>query len=356
MPDFYRLAFPILSTIEPETAHRVALLGLASGIAGPLFADKFEDPALAISVWSRQFPNPVGLAAGFDKHAEVTDAALNLGFGFVEVGGVTPQPQPGNSRPRLFRLTEDRAVINRFGFNSHGAAVVAQRLMKRGRGVVGLNLAKNKDSPDAAGDFATTARAVAPYVDFLVINVSSPNTPGLRALQSVDPLVTIIRAVRAALSDANARPPLLLKIAPDLPVADVNDVCRVAESERLDGLVVTNTTTSRPESLRSPYAKETGGLSGAPLFDLSTRVLREVFALTGGRIPLIGVGGISSGADAYAKIRAGATLVQLYTALVFQGPALIGRIKRDLVALLKRDGFSCVADAIGADLKQVRST
>jgi dihydroorotate dehydrogenase len=352
MRDAYKLIFPALTLFEPETAHRLAVFGLKRGIAGALFADRNDDHILAVNLWSRQFPNPIGLAAGFDKDAEVFAQALALGFGFVEVGGVTPLPQPGNPRPRLFRLESDRAVINRFGFNSAGAEVVAARLKGRGPGLVGLNLAKNKTSDDAAADFAATTRMVAGNVDFLVINVSSPNTPGLRALQSIEPLVKIIRSVRNARNEAGAQPPLLLKIAPDLAVADVNDVCRVAEAEQLDGLVVSNTTITRPGSLSSPLAIEGGGLSGAPLFELSTRVLREVYALTGGRIPLIGVGGVGSGADAYAKIRAGASLVQLYSALVYEGPGLIGRIKRELTDLLRRDGFSTVADAVGADVKR----
>lgn len=350
MIDLYRLGYPLLAAFDPETAHRIAVFGLKSGIARALFAAPFHDSVLEIDVWGRRFANPVGLAAGFDKDAEVVDSALALGFGFVEVGGVTPRPQLGNPRPRLFRLSEDRAVINRFGFNSAGAAVVAERLQRRtGRGIIGLNLAKNKESADAGADFAESARQLADLVDFLVINVSSPNTPGLRALQSVEPLVGIIRAVRTAREASRTKPPLLLKIAPDLAVADVNDVCRVADAEKLDGLVVSNTTIARPASLVSTHAGEAGGLSGKPLFETSTRLLREVFALTEGRLPLVGVGGISSGADAYAKIRAGASLVQLYSALVYEGPGLVGRIVRDLAALLRRDGFARVADAVGAD-------
>jgi dihydroorotate dehydrogenase len=337
--------------LDAERAHRFALWGLRSGIAARLFADPFDDAILETRIWSRRFRNPIGFAAGFDKDAEAVDPAFALGFGFVEVGGVTPRPQPGNPRPRLFRLPEDRAIINRLGFNSNGVEAVARRLSARrhGYGIVGLNLAKNKDSADAAADFAETTRVAAALVDFLVINVSSPNTPGLRSLQSVEPLVRIVRAVRAARDEANGKSAVLIKIAPDLPVADVAEICRVAEAERLDGLVVSNTTVARPASLRSRHAGESGGLSGRPLFAMSTQLLREVYALTDGRIPIIGVGGIATGADAYAKIRAGASLVQLYSAMVYEGPAIVGRIARELAGLLRRDGYSAVSDAVGAD-------
>jgi len=347
----YGLVFPALAMIEPERAHGAALQALQCGLAGAAFADPFEDPTLETKVWSRSFPNPVGLAAGFDKDAVAVDPALALGFGFVEVGGVTPRPQPGNPRPRLFRLPQDRAVINRLGFNSAGAEVVAGRLSARRQrgGLVGVNLAKNKDSADAAADFAATARLVAAHVDFLVINVSSPNTPGLRALQSIEPLVTIIRAVRGAVATSGSKPALLLKIAPDLDVADVTDICRVARAEALDGMVVSNTTIARAPTLRGAARAETGGLSGRPLFEASTQLLREVYALTEGLLPLIGVGGVASGADAYTKIRAGASLVQLYTAMVYEGPGLVGRIKRELAELLRRDGFKHVSDAVGAE-------
>lgn len=347
----YSLVFPALALMEPERAHGAALMALQCGLAGAAFADPYEDPILETNVWSRSFPNPVGLAAGFDKDAIAVDAALALGFGFTEVGGVTPRSQPGNPRPRLFRLREDRAVINRFGFNSAGAEVVAARLAARRHngGLVGVNLAKNKESTDAAADFAATARLVAAHVDFLVINVSSPNTPGLRALQSIEPLVTIIRSVRGAITASGTKPALLLKIAPDLAVADVTDICRVARAEALDGMVVSNTTIARAPTLRGAARAETGGLSGWPLFDVSTQLLREVYALTEGQLPLIGVGGVASGADAYTKIRAGASLVQLYTAMVYEGPGLVGRIKRELAELLRRDGFKHVSEAVGSE-------
>jgi dihydroorotate dehydrogenase len=354
MLDPYRFLMPLLRRLDPERAHRLALWGLKTGLVRAFYPPVADDPVLATNVWGKAFANPVGLAAGFDKNAEVPDAALNLGFGFVEVGGVTPLPQPGNIRPRLFRLEADRAVINRMGFNNHGASEMGQRLAgRRHAGPVGVNLGKNKDSPDAAADYSALANVLARHVDFLVINVSSPNTPGLRTLQNVEPLIAIIRATRAARDRVlvAAPPPLLLKIAPDLAAGDVEDIAKVALAERLDGLVVANTTVSRPDSLLSPLRNEAGGLSGTPLFELSTRLLRRVYELTGGQLPLIGVGGISSGSDAYAKIRAGASLVQFYTAMVFEGPGLLNRIKHDLTVLLKRDGFSSVAAAVGADAR-----
>jgi dihydroorotate dehydrogenase len=352
--DPYTLTAPLLRSLDAESAHRLTIRLLRTGLAAPFYRPRAADPgSLAIEVWGRKFSNPIGLAAGFDKNAEAPDALLRLGFGFVEVGGVTPRPQPGNPRPRVFRLPEDRAVINRMGFNNDGLAAVLRRL-DRGRphaGPIGVNLGKNKDTADAAADYAAGARALAPVADFLVVNVSSPNTPGLRQLQDIAPLTEIVTAVRAARDAAMPAnpPPLLLKIAPDLSPADVEAIVALALAQALDGLVIGNTTVGRPP-LRSPHRDEAGGLSGQPLFALSTEVLRRAARASGGRLPLIGVGGVGSGADAYAKIRAGASLVQLYTALVFEGPGLIARIKRELAALLARDGFAHVADAVGADL------
>ncbi|MDX2143576.1 MAG: quinone-dependent dihydroorotate dehydrogenase [Rhodospirillaceae bacterium] len=350
---FYRFLTPLLHAVDPETAHALALGALRAGVVGAITGDGGNDPVLRTRVWGREFSNPLGLAAGFDKNAEVVDACLALGFGFVEVGGVTPKPQPGNPKPRLFRLTEDRAIVNRLGFNSQGLAAVRERLARRraaGKGgVVGVNLGKNKDQTDAAADFVAGVDALAGLADFLVVNVSSPNTPGLRALQGVDHLVDLTRAVRAARDRQGLATPLLFKIAPDLDVADLTDVCRVAMAEKMDGIVVSNTTLARPASLRSAQRGEAGGLSGAPLFEPSTQMLREVYALTEGRLPLIGVGGVGSAEQAYAKIRAGASLVQLYSALVYEGPGLVARLKQGLAALLKRDGFASVAAAVGAD-------
>ena len=345
------LAFPLVRRLDPETAHRLAIRALALGI-GPRPAEP-EDPLLATNVWGRDFANPLGLAAGFDKHAEAMPALLAMGFGFVEVGSVTPRPQLGNPRPRVFRLPEDEAVINRYGFNSDGLEAVARRLSSyRARGasgLVGVNLGKNKDSPDAAEDYALGARKLASYADYLVINVSSPNTPGLRALQSRRELEQLARAVRAALPQP--APPLVLKIAPDLQEADLEDIAALALDGALDGLIVSNTTIQRPDSLRSAQRHQAGGLSGRPLFELSTSVLKKVYRLTKGRVPLIGVGGIASGTDAYRKLRAGASLIQLYTALSLQGPGLIGRIKRELAEALRRDGLAGPADAVGRDAR-----
>lgn len=364
----YRLAEPLLRCLDPETAHRLALRALKTGVAGAAPAD--TDPRLAVTLWGRRFANPVGLAAGFDKNAEAADALLRLGFGFIEVGGVTPRPQPGNPRPRVFRLPEDQAVINRMGFNNDGRDAVVERLKARtydGPGLLGVNLGKNKDTEDAGDDYRLGALAFAPLADFLVINVSSPNTPGLRALQGREPLIDIIRRTRTALVEsveaanslrtaagqsAKAAPPLLLKIAPDLTDADEADIAAVAMSEGLDGMVVSNTTLARPDSLRGAAKGETGGLSGKPLFTASTALLARMYRATEGRLPLIGVGGVSSGADAYAKIRAGASLVQLYSAFAYQGPGLIRQMKTDLAALLAKDGFASVAEAVGVDAQK----
>ena len=353
MPDIYRLIGPILRRLDTEKAHRLALYALRQKAVRTFFP-KVPDPAnLRTVVWGRVFPNPIGLAAGFDKNAEVFEAALDLGFGFVEVGGVTPKPQSGNRRPRLFRLSADRAVKNRMGFNNDGLEVVASRLRRRTTlsGLVGVNLGKNKETVNAVEDYSTLASDFSAYADFLVINVSSPNTPGLRSLQSLKPLLDIIRAARTARDAAITAnpPPLLLKISPDLEHSEVSDIAKVALDENLDGIIISNTTLARPQSLKSPEKNEAGGLSGAPLFCPSTHLLRCVYELTDGSIPLVGVGGISSGADAYAKIRAGASLVQLYTALVFDGPGILSQIKCDLAALLERDGYLTIADAVGAD-------
>ncbi|EKV32316.1 Dihydroorotate dehydrogenase [Caenispirillum salinarum AK4] len=350
MLNLYSLAWPLVRRMDPETAHRMAVAALARGLVpGVPHADP---PALRTRVWGRDFANPIGLAAGFDKHAECPDALARLGFGFVEVGGVTPRPQPGNPRPRVFRLEEDGAVINRFGLNSDGMEAVAARLAARrqagGAAIVGVNLGRNKETDDPAEDYARLIGTLAPLADFLTLNVSSPNTPGLRALQGREPLIDLIRRARAAMP-AEKAPPLLLKIAPDLTAEDESDIAAVVTAEAIDGLIVSNTTIARPESLRSGHKAETGGLSGRPLFEPSTALLGRMYKATGGRIPLVGVGGIASGRDAYAKIRAGASLVQLYTAFIYGGPPLIPAIKAELADCLKRDGFASVADAVGAD-------
>lgn len=353
--DLYPLARPLLRCIEPETAHRMTIgalkLGLARKAAGP------DDPILATNVFGLAFPNPIGLAAGFDKDAEVSDAMLALGFGFAEAGTVTPQPQPGNSGKRLFRLDEDEAVINRFGFNSRGLAAFTEQLAQRRRagrsGIVGANVGKNRDSADAAADYAQGIKALAGLADYLVVNLSSPNTPGLRALQErremEELLVQALEARRGAAPDPTRPPPILAKVGPDLGEHELRDIAEVAAKLGIDGLIVGNTTLDRAPSLRSADRHAQGGLSGKPLMAPSTACLAAMYKYSGGGIPIIGCGGVASGADAYAKIRAGASLVQLYSALVFQGPALIGRIKRELAALLRADGFASVADAVGAD-------
>ena len=348
---WYRFAWPVLRRLPPETAHGLALWALASGLAPAARGD--DDPALGLRLWDRAFANPVGLAAGFDKDAVAFAALLGLGFGFVEVGTVTPKAQPGNPRPRLFRLEEDRALINRLGFNNDGMHGAAGRLAGRGGGIVGINIGMNRDSEDATGDYVAGLRALLDRADYLVINVSSPNTPGLRELQGRDALMALVEELmeaRAAITSAGSRvTPLLVKIAPDLDDAEKGDIAAVALAAGIDGLIIANTTLAR-DGLESRHRGEAGGLSGRPLFARSTALLADMYRLTEGRIPLIGVGGVASGADAYAKIRAGASLVQLYTALVYQGPGLIGRIKAELAECLAADGYDHVADAVGADV------
>lgn len=347
MAVWYSLADKFLTRLDAETAHGLAIRALKSGL---LPGDRKPDPSsLLVTVWGRQLPNPIGLAAGFDKNAEVPDAMLGLGFGLVEIGSVTPRPQDGNPRPRLFRLTEDQGVINRMGFPGQGLEAARSRLASRPRrGFVGINVGANKDSTDRAADYVTCSVALAPYADYLVCNVSSPNTPGLRNLQGRTELAGLLKRVQDAI--ARKPVPLLVKIAPDATDDDLDDIVAVCRDLRMDGIIVGNTTLSRPASLRSERRGETGGLSGAPLTTLSTAVLRKTAQRVERQFPLVGCGGVGSGADAYAKIRAGATLVQLYSAMVYEGPPLIRRVKDELAVLLQRDGFASVAQAIGADL------
>jgi len=352
VPDLYPLVRPLLRALPPESAHRLTLAALAAGLGGR--AAKPDPPILAQRLWGRVFPNPVGIAAGFDKNARAPDALLRLGCGFAEIGTVTPRPQPGNSRPRVFRLEADAALINRLGFNSEGLDRVVARLAARRRdGIVGVNLGKNRDSADPVADYAEGVRRTAALADYLVVNVSSPNTPGLRDLQARGALEELLRALIDARAKAGAATPLLVKVAPDLTVPERADVAAAALAAGIDGLIVSNTTVARAPALKSPQAAEAGGLSGRPLFAPSTEVLADMYRLTGGKLPLVGVGGVASAEDAYAKIRAGAALVQLYTALVFAGPGLLHRIKRGLAELLRRDGFASVADAVGADAPAV---
>ena len=348
MAVWYSLLDLALSRLDAEAAHGLAIRALKTGL---LPGDRRADAAsLATKVWGRSLPNPIGLAAGFDKNAEVADAMLAQGFGLVEIGSVTPRPQEGNPRPRLFRLPQDRGVINRMGFPGHGLDAARSRLAARPRrGFVGVNIGANKDSVDRAADYVTGCVALAPYADYLVCNVSSPNTPGLRTLQGRTELASLLKRVQDAIA---AKPvPLVVKIAPDATDDDLDDIVFVCRDLRLDGIIIGNTTLSRPPSLRSERRGETGGLSGAPLTALSTEVLRKTARRVERQFPLIGCGGVGSGADAYAKIRAGATLIQLYSAMVYEGPPLIRRIKDELSVLLARDGFKSVADAVGADLR-----
>ncbi|MBV8391872.1 MAG: quinone-dependent dihydroorotate dehydrogenase [Alphaproteobacteria bacterium] len=347
MAVWYSLADLFLARLDAEAAHGLAIRALKSGLVP---ADRRPDPpSLAVEVWGRQLSNPVGLAAGFDKNAEVPDAALGMGFGLVEIGSVTPKPQPGNPKPRLFRLPEDRGVINRMGFPGEGLDVALSRLKARARkGFVGVNVGANKDSTDRAADYVTGCSALAPYADYLVCNVSSPNTPGLRNLQGRAELAGLLKRVQDAI--AGSKVPLVVKIAPDATDDDLDDIVAICQDLKMDGIIVGNTTLSRPASLKSERRGETGGLSGAPLAALSTDVTRKTARRVERQFPVIGCGGVGSGADAYAKIRAGATLVQLYSALVYDGPPLVRRIKDELAALLKRDGFASVSAAIGADL------
>jgi dihydroorotate dehydrogenase len=356
------LSVPLFRLLTPEAAHRATIdalrlrYRLGFGRRPPA-----DDPAsLRVELWGRSFPNPVGLAAGFDKNAEVPDAMLGFGFGFVEVGSVTPRPQDGNPKPRVYRLPEDRALINRLGFNNEGLPSVAARLTRRrGRpGIVGANLGKNRDTTDESADYVRGVSMLAPLADYLVVNISSPNTPGLRALQRKNSVTRLLERLQAARAAAvpSTPPPLLLKIAPDLDAQEREDLAEAALATKVDGLIVSNTTVARPSTLRGHHAPEPGGLSGKPLLAPSTQVLADMYRRTGGKVPLIGVGGIASGADAYDKIRAGASLVQLYTALVYQGPGLVARIKQDLAALLARDGFASVADAVGSAAPRSRTT
>lgn len=341
-----------LRLLPPEAAHR-ATIG-AIQMAGRLLPSAAaDDPRLAVRAFGRNFPNPLGLAAGFDKNAQVPDAMLRLGFGFVECGTVTPRPQPGNPGPRLFRLPADRAVINRMGFNNDGMENVAARLERRRRtdGIIGLNIGANKDSGDRIADYRSAFARLASFADYITINVSSPNTPGLRSLQNREELEHLLGSLAEQRAKLQSAIPLLLKIAPDLETPAIDDVADVALAFGLDAIIATNTTIERPSNLRDRNREEAGGLSGAPLFRRSTEVLKQLRERVADKLVLVGVGGVSSGADAYEKMRAGAMLVQLYTALALQGPELISRIKRELIEVLKRDGFQNISQAVGADVR-----
>lgn len=341
-------AMTLLRRLDPERAHGLALRALRLGLAGTV--PRTDDPRLAVRVLGLDFANPIGLAAGFDKDAVALAGLMRLGFGFIEAGTVTPRPQPGNPRPRLFRLAEDAAVINRFGFNNAGIAPFVRHLAAVAHRVpIGANLGVNKQGAVPERDYPALVAAVAGHAEYVVINVSSPNTPGLRDLQGAERIAGILAAVRHAVPHP---PPILVKLAPDLAASDLPAIVDACADGGAAGLVVANTTLARPSSLRSRHAGQAGGLSGAPLFAPSTAMLAQVARLSAGRLVLIGVGGVATGRQALAKIRAGASLVQVYTAFVLHGPALIARIRDELAQALEQDGFASVADAIGADLRK----
>jgi len=343
----YPFIRPLIFRLDAERAHllTIGLLGLRTGTA--FTPEPGWTPTLETSVAGLRFPNPIGLAAGFDKDARVFGPMLNLGFGFVEVGTVTPRPQEGNPKPRLFRLEEDRAVINRMGFNNEGQAAAGKRLEWRcGKGIVGVNIGANKDSADRIADYVAGVRAMSPVARYITINISSPNTPGLRQLQDEEAL----RALLSAIEEARPAdgPPIFLKVAPDLGEDEPEQIVRVAMEHKIDAIIVANTTVSRPP-LKSRFAREQGGLSGAPLKPLALKALRDFRAASGGKLPLIGVGGIATADDAWERIRAGACLVQLYSAMVYEGPGIARRIAAGLVERLKREGFANIAEAVGTE-------
>ncbi|MEM8813008.1 MAG: quinone-dependent dihydroorotate dehydrogenase [Pseudomonadota bacterium] len=347
-----RLALTALSTLDPETAHRATILGLKRGLAGT--RSDAGNRTLERQIGPLAFPNPLGIAAGFDKDADVVDPVLALGFGFTEIGSVTPRPQPGNPRPRVFRLSADRAVINRYGFNSCGhARAFANLSQARRNGIVGVNVGANKDSPDRIADYAAGIKAFADLASYFTVNISSPNTPGLRDLQTADNLTTLLDAVlperdRAAERRGTAIP-IFLKIAPDLAEDDLATICNIAVSSALDGLIVSNTTLARSGLREKRHAGEAGGLSGTPLFERSTIVLAKTRRLVGDRLILIGVGGIADSETAWQKIVAGADLLQVYTGLVYAGPALVREILSGLSTRLRDRGLGSIGDAVSLD-------
>ena len=349
---FDAFSLPLMRWFDPEDAHRLAIQGLR---LLPPVRLRPDDPKLAVRAFGLNFPNPIGMAAGFDKNAEVPDALLRLGFGFVEVGTVTPRPQAGNPRPRLFRLERDEAVVNRLGFNNDGADMVLRRLAGRAHlgGIIGVNVGANKDTADRVADYVRLIETFAPVASYFTVNVSSPNTPGLRNLQQAaaldDLLAKVIDARERVRQDAGDSP-VLLKIAPDLSLTELDDVVHIARSRRVDGMIVANTTLARPSSLREQArAAEQGGLSGRPLFRLSTRMVAETYVRAEGAFPLVGVGGIDSGGAALTKIRAGASLIQLYSSLIYKGLGLIETIKSDLASTLLRTGRDALSEIVGAD-------
>jgi dihydroorotate dehydrogenase len=349
---FDAFSLPLLRWLDPEDAHRLAIQGLR---LLPQARPRPDDAKLAVRAFGLNFPNPVGIAAGFDKNAEAPDALLRLGFGFTEIGTVTPRPQTGNPRPRLFRLERDEAIVNRMGFNNDGAEIVLRRLAARANqgGIVGVNVGANKDSDDRVADYVRLIETFAPVASYFTVNVSSPNTPGLRNLQqasALDDLLAKVIDARERVRQSAGDTPVLLKIAPDLTLNELDDVVHIARSRKVDGMIVANTTLARPHTLRERLrSKEQGGLSGRPLFRLSTRMVAETFVRAEGAFPLIGVGGIDSGGGALTKIRAGASLIQLYSALVYKGLGLVESIKADLASTLLRTGRDSLSEIVGAD-------
>lgn len=345
---------PLLHAMDAETAHRATVQALKIGLYARTKTE--DDERLNMRLWGLAFPNPVGIGAGFDKNAEALDGLFSFGLGFAEAGTVTPRAQAGNPRPRLFRDANTKSVINRMGFNNDGMDAFwdrYQRFRRKGifrHGIVGINIGKNKDTESATADYETLIARFAPYADYLTINISSPNTPGLRNLQQREHLLPLLQTLMAAREKACQQmhqPPMLVKLAPDLTDSECEEIAQALLEAGIDGIILSNTTLDRPGALPAGFSAQAGGLSGPFVRDKSTAIISRFYSLTKGQIPIIGVGGIASGLDAYVKIRAGASLVQLYTALVFEGPALVSRIKRDLLALMDRDGFKTIADAVG---------
>jgi dihydroorotate dehydrogenase len=354
--DLYPLLRPLLFSLDAELAHHLGINAVKHGLS-PYYENN-TIPSLHTNICGLNFPNPVGLAAGLDKQAEAITGMFGFGFGSIELGSITPHPQPGNPKPRLFRIEKAEAIINRFGFNSDGFEVCRSRIAayrtkntnKPPQGILGINIGKNKDSTDATPDYTAGISTFAPYADYLTINISSPNTPGLRDLQGREAMNSLLHQVMSARNNATRKPPVFVKIAPDLDESQMHDIAETALFSGIDGLIIGNTTLTRPGNIPPQLANKAGGLSGKPLFELSTKILARMYRLTNGKIPLIGCGGIASGTDAYTKICAGASLVQLYSALIYQGPSLIPRINRELATLLERDGFTSVAQAVGSSL------
>ncbi len=348
MVGLFDIVGPLVRLMDAEKAHSAAIAALKSGLL-PAPA-KFQHDSLQVDLCGLSFPNPVGLAPGFDKNAEVPDAMLAQGFGFVEIGTVTPLPQEGNEKPRLFRLPEDKAVINRMGFNNHGHDVVLRRLQARSRnGIVGVNIGANKLSQDRERDYVKGIETFHRVADYLTVNISSPNTPGLRGMQSRKELTSLLDRLNEAREQLASQTPMFLKIAPDLISDELADICEVCMTGAVDGLIISNTTLSR-EGLRSPSRNEAGGLSGEPLFEMSTRMLAQASKLTKRKLPLIGVGGVATAEQSFEKIRAGASLVQLYSAMVYEGPTLADKISKDLVNLIAKHNFNSIGNAVGSNV------